>query len=240
MWCNCINSLSHISGLEADHSQGESVSVWPVNLNPQIPTFVMSVSCESFMLTFNKKEKKEKKKAVFAEFISLVIFGVSFFQAAGLWKWTFSQMALAVYIWLIYSKLSRLNLISLSAFCVEPSMISPDVSSPSGVSLGSLGLLKECFSKHFCIFTRLDHGNSPASIPPLFPHFIAFLASSFIQISLSFVRGESSVEWTGVERFFSEQESYSHTLYLYFIQVSSFIRCSSNPPAMNRTLLSWW
>lgn len=140
-----------------------------------------------------------------------MIFDVLFFQAAGLRKWTFSQMALAVYIWLIYSKLSRLNLISLSAFCVEPSMISPDVSSPSGVSLGSLGLLKECFSKHFCIFMRLDHGNSPASIPPLFPHFIAFLASSFIQISLSFVRGESSVEWTGVERFCSEQESYSHT-----------------------------
>lgn len=141
-----------------------------------------------------------------------LMFCVLFFQAASLWKLTFSQTALTVYIQLIHSKLSRLNLISLSAFCVEPSMISPDISSPSGVSLGSLSLLKECFLEHFCLFTRLNRGTSPVPTPLLFPHFIAFLASSFIRISYSFVEGDSSVEWTGVERFWSEQESYSHPL----------------------------
>ncbi len=112
MWCNCINSLSHSSALETEYSQSESVSVW-------CPWLV---------------------KVLFWPFKYLCLQWVSFignvwcfraalfFQAAGLWKLSFSQLVLTVYIWLIHSKLSRLNLISLSAFCVEPSMISPDVS----------------------------------------------------------------------------------------------------------------
>lgn len=42
MWCNCINSHSHRLSLEEEYSQRErereSVSLWPVNLNPLIPT----------------------------------------------------------------------------------------------------------------------------------------------------------------------------------------------------------
>lgn len=38
-----------------------------------------------------------------------------------------AAVTVTVYMWLIHSKLSRLNLISLSASCVEPGMISPDV-----------------------------------------------------------------------------------------------------------------
>lgn len=70
---------------------------------------------------------------------------------------TFSQLVLTVYIWLIYSKLSRLNLISLSAFCVEPSRIF----SWRFPACGSFSLSKECFFKHSCNFTRLCHGKCP-------------------------------------------------------------------------------
>lgn len=149
------------------------------------------------------------------------MFQALFFHAAGLWRLPFSQLLPTVYIW----QPSRYNLISLSAPCVEPSMISPDVSplvTPSAFR-------EECFWKHSWIFTRLYHGKCPTvffhiSVLPDFSWgSLTPQRMSFNCLSWKY-HAQSEPMWEGLylKVFWSVQKSYSHGSEFFFILISSF------------------
>lgn len=148
----------------------------------------------------------------------------------------FLQLFLTVYIWLIYSQLSRLNLASLSASCVETSMISPDVSP----TCNSSSLLEEFFWKHSWIFARFHRGKCPTFF------FFSTLQSSrlsqrahcLLKRYLSTACSKLRVNlWTGLYlNVFAVCRSLSD-----MVQSSSSswfsLSCSSNPPAISLSLL---
>ena len=86
-----------------------------------------------------------------------------FFQAEGIKKFTFSQLALAVFVCLWASQLLRLNHISLSALCVVPSAISPNVSVCAFHELSGETLLR--FHQDV-LWKNIQPLFPPLSIPP--------------------------------------------------------------------------
>lgn len=163
MWCNCINSLSHSSGLKAEYSQSESVSLWPVNLNPLIPTAVMFPTCESFILHF--------KYLNLQTVLSFVMFDVSciIFPSSGVVEMIFLTAGTACLH--LADTLQTQQIKSHFSECFL-CWAKHDFSRRLP-TCGSLGLSKECLLKCSCIFTRVYHGKCPIvffhiSVPPGF------------------------------------------------------------------------
>ena len=189
MWCNCINSLSHSSGPAAEYSQSESVSLWPVNLNPLIPTTgLWKFYSGPLNLSVCRVSFIDVSRVVFPSGgVVEVIFLTAGTDCLHLANTLKAQQ--------IKSHFSECFLCwAKHDFSWRPP------------ACGSLGLSKECSLKHSCIFTRLYHGKCPTrffhiSVHPGFLWGVTHLQDiSSKDIFQLLVLEASSLEWTCVER----------------------------------------
>lgn len=167
------------------------------------------------------------------------MFHALFFHAAGLWRLPFSQLLLTVYIWLIHSKPSRLNLISLSAPCVEPSMISPDVSplvTPSAfrrnVSESTPGFSQDCTMENVQpSFSTFQSSRISLGAHSLLKGYLWTACPESITLRVSLCGKDCILRLSGVCRSLIRFRVLLHPDFIF--------RCSSNPPAISLSLLCW-